>query len=482
MRRKKRLREYLVTGLLFLGLAGVLIVNLGIVIDLPARVYTPAQLEYLDYNRGRSISQVAPTLNIITPEGVSETAILSYVRESRVRAILAARYEEYESVSATVYDLDFRGEYRLVYDGSRDTTVQLYFPFPGNLETLHEVSLQVDGEEPPGVEYTTDGIRWQTVLPAGEEHRIGISYLADGASAFGYRLYHNQRADVDVSITVAGLTGSRVPRSSLPTTAREVTEDGEILTWNYSGLVADRDIHLALPTRQSFAQRMAQMQNELRILARLAPVLVGGFLASLAVVFRLRRVRLQTESYLLAGCGFALFFPLLAFLSGIVGLVPAAIAALLIVSGLMVTFLGRLSGWRGTGWWTALLLVIFLGFFSLGMLTPWQGLLVTSGGLLLVGTFMWLYARRLPDSEAGAPGAPPEVASGREADPQPEEGSPELEAVLHDEPDQDSEPALLAQGAGWESDLAQPGTKSVLQPAAFHCPYCARVLADDYRF
>jgi len=42
-------------------------------------------------------------------------------------------------------------------------------------------------------------------------------------------------------------------------------------------------------------------------------VLVGLFLASLAAVFYLAGVRLRLETYLLSGCGMALFFPLLIF-------------------------------------------------------------------------------------------------------------------------------------------------------------------------
>ena len=43
-----------------------------------------------------------------------------------------------------------------------------------------------------------------------------------------------------------------------------------------------------------------------------------------------------------------------------------------------------------------MLVLVYLGCFSLGTLTPWSGLFVTGGALLLVGAFMLLYARRTP--------------------------------------------------------------------------------------
>jgi hypothetical protein len=470
MQPHRRPRNLLASGILLLGLVGVLILNLFIVIDLPSRVYTTKQLAYLDYNRSRSISQIAPTWNVITAEGIAQPALLSYIRENRVRASLNARYEELDGVSVTVYDLDFRGEYHLVYDGPASTIVELFFPFPDNLETLHEVRLLVDGEEPSEVQYTTGGIHWQAELQPGEERQVLITYQADGANSFAYRLYQGQRSDVDLAITVVGLTGSTVPRTSLPTTSHEATGDGEILTWDYAGLIVDRDVQLTLPARLSFAQRIAGLQDEFRILAGLAPFLVALFLVSLAAVFYLGRVRLGLESYLLAGCGMALFFPLLIFMSGLVDLVPAALIALSLVSGLLLVFLGLTAGWQQARWRASLLLIVFLGFFSLGILTPWQGLMLTSGGLLLVGTLMLLYARRPLAPEPEPP--PPAANVVSEPDPAlpPDEVTPEPEsASVPDEMIPESDPTLL-------SDEIATGL------ADLYCPFCACALADDHNF
>jgi hypothetical protein len=470
MRTQKRPRNMLASGILLVGLVGVLILNFAVVSDLPSRLYTAEQLAYLDYNRSRSIRQVAPSWNIITAEGSAQSAILSYVRENRVRATLYAHFEEQEGVSVTVYDLDFRGEYDVLYDGPLDTTIQLFFPFPGNLETLHEVRLLVDNKEPPGVQYTTSGVSWQAILRPGEERQIEITYQADGANSFAYGLYHGERSDVDVAIAVVGLAGSTVPATSLPATGHEATGEGESLSWDYAGLIIDRDIQLTLPARLSFAQRIAALQDDFRVLAGLAPLLVALFLASLAAVFYLAKVRLRLETYLLSGCAMALFFPLLIFLSGIVGLIPAAVLAVVLVSGLLLVFLSLTSGWRQVRWRLGLLLIIFLILFSLGILTPWRGLMLTGGGLLLVGTLMLLYARRPPPLESEPSSA--SAHSDSEPDPGPPTSGvpPESESTLQDGAViPESEPSLL------------PG-EVTSDTASFYCPYCACMLVDEYRF
>ncbi|MBN1955148.1 MAG: zinc ribbon domain-containing protein [Anaerolineae bacterium] len=444
-------RALLVNGILVAGLVAMLIAYLVVVADLPTRVYTEAQMDFLAYNEGRIVTQGAPTWNLVLEDDETAAAILP-VQQSLVRATLDARFEEQDNVSVTVYDLGFRGQYRLTYPGPSPTaTVGLFFPFPNNLETLHEVQFLVDGAEPLGVNYSTGGIHWQTVLEAGEERQIEISYRANGADSFTYALSQNQRSDVDVVIAVQGLTGSEVPRFSLPATDSSAEGGGETFAWQYAGLIASRNIHLTLPARLSFAQRVAQLQDDFFTLASLAPFLVALFLVCLAGMLRLGNLRLRLEGYLLAGCGLAFFYPLLTFLSGLVDVVLAAVVALVAVSALQLLFFGLTLGWRKTWWRAGLLLLVFLGFFSLGTLLPWSGLLVTCGGLLLIGAFMLLYARR----PAGPEPAPPALPVASPAPPPPPVASPVPSPKPPEPP-----PAAPAR----------------------HCPHCGRGLADDHRF
>jgi hypothetical protein len=462
---KNLIRSLLVSGLLFVVLIGLLMTYFAVVSDLPAQVYTRRQREYLSYNYQRSVAQQAPVLNVLKVEeqtvqaGEQIQAAILPGRDSWVRATLVARYEEQEGVSATIYDLDFQGKYQLVHASPTTSTVELFFPFPNNLETLHDVEFLVDGAEPPQVQFTTQGISWQTVLQAGEEHEIVISYKADGANSFTYGLPRNQRSNMDIVIRVVGLTGSQIPRAFLPYTANEVDGDGETFAWKYTGLIADRDIKLTLPTQLSFTQRLAQLQDEyFRTLAGLAPFLVSLFLISLFGVFHLSGVRLQLEGYLLIGCGLALFYPLFTFLSGMVGITLAGILALPLISSLLLVFLGLALGWRQVWWQVGSLLFIFLGVFSLGMLTPWRGLLLTSGGLLLIAIFMLLYARYRSTITESEP-VPPSV----EDDSALESALPAAEVVTEPEP---------------------VPTPDEPQPELAHryCPYCAYELKEDYSF
>jgi len=403
----KSTRTILGNAVLLAALLGVLIVYPFIASDLPSRLYTSAQKAFITQNYSRSINQFAPAWNFVQQDGAIVPTILP-VRESRVRATLVAHYEEQERLSVTLYDLDFHAEYLLINPDWEITTIELFFPFPSNLETLHDVEFLVDGEEPQNANFSTGGIIWQAELEKGEQNRITISYKADGATSFTYGLIHDQRSDVDVVITVAGLTGSSVSDASLPPTANVVSTGSETFTWDYDSLIANRDIQLTLPTRLSFVQRVTYLQDDFRALAAIAPLLVGLFLVSMAGILQLSGTRLGLQGYLLIGCGMALFYPLLTFSSGLIDVLLAAPLVMLLISALLLNFLRLLPGWREIRWRASWLILIFLGVFSLGMLTPWRGLFLSGGGLLLIGVFMLAYTTRsLPEEPEPIPARQP---------------------------------------------------------------------------
>ena len=471
----KRISQLLVPLILGIGLISVLVTYAVVVEDLPSRIYTPVQHAFLSYNRGRMIVQEAPMVNYLSADGVIVPATLM-VNEHTVRATLIGRYEERDCVSATAYDLDFRGEYHLAHSGSPNSLVEWLFPFPANLETLHDVRLLVDDREPVGVDYSTQGIRWTAQLEAGEERNVVISYRAEGSSSFSYSLPRELRVDVDVIATVEGLVGSESPRGFLrPTSAKELQE-GELFAWTYENLIADRDIQLALPVQLSFAQRVAQLQDDFRALSRLAPVLVLAFLAALAALFRLSDVRLQPEVYLMAAFGLALFFPLLTFSSGLVDIPVAATLSLILAFTLLIAFLGRVAGGGRVRWRIGLLLLVFLGFFSIGTLTPWRGLSHTAGGVLLVALFMVLLSRRPADRGlfAQAPHEPhppkPLSVAG--------ESGPE-DDILNDEFRPEPEPPAAQSSYEPEHEEA---IVTVTEPAGLFCPFCGNQLGEAYHF
>lgn len=471
----------LLAGLLFIG--GLIMANLMGVNMLEDQIYTQAQQELLSYTNSRIITQAPVTTNfLLSSSGApglapadEEATILPAsfsVWENSVQATLRGRFEEQEGISSTLYDLDFVSDYHLQHSPTGvTTTLELIFPFPANLETLSDVQFEVDGAEPLDVQYTPQQIRWLATLEPGDAHDIRIRYQADGANSFSYGLSQNRRTNqLDVTIAVEGLAGSEVLQHSLPTTAVTPSASaGETFVWQYDNLVANRDIHLALPQQLSFAQRVAALQDNFTTLAAMAPFLVLLFLGALAVILHNEGKTLEWPGYLLIGSGFLLFYPLLTFLSAVIGGFAASLIAFALVLVILAGFLWLLTRDRKIVQWMVWLLFIFLAVISLGVLLPFRGLLWVSGGVMLVGTLMAVYARRPLQPEVIM--APSEAFIKPEAEPD----------VLHTE--WVTSPESLA---AEEQQIEEPETRAVVQATPFlahlHCPQCGRPQAKDYIF
>ena len=307
-------------------------------------------------------------------------------------------------------------------------------------------------------------------MEPGDSFDVTISYSAAGANSFAYSLMHNQRTDIDITVDVIGLEGSEIAKGTLPASIETVTENGEHWVWHYDGLIADRDIRLNLPEKLNYAQRVAAKQSDYRMLGAAAPWLVGLFIISLGMVLRLDNIRLRLESYLLMGFGMALFFPLLTFFSGALPQTVAAVLAFIIVAGLLLVCVKRAVGGKNIVLQTGILLVVFLGLFALGIVSSWRGIMLTSGGVILVGLFMLLYARKAILPEPPTP-APIEEAITEEA---------EIESDA--EMDDEKESELVKQVVVLPTPVPEPMVEVDSELTHSHCPYCARALEEDYAF
>lgn len=403
-------------------------------LELSSYVYTQPQRDFISSNERLNLSQMSPVWNWISPGGESVPAELTDWT-THIQATLRSRYEEYAGVSATVYALDFQSVYSFTYPGpALTTTAEFIFAFPGNLDTLNNVDFQVDGRPAEGVTYSAQNITWRTTLNAGAAHQIAIQYRANGASSFSYSLSRNQRSNVNITLVVLGPAGSQAPRQTLPPTDVVREAGSETFVWRYPNLIPTRDLQIDLPQRLSFTQRVAALQDSFSTLALLAPFAIGLCLISLAALLHGAGLRLRLTAYLLAGCSLGLFYPGLTFLSGLAGIVWAAPLAWLLTTALVLGLLGLAAGWRQTWWRGAWVLFICQGIVTVGILTPWSGPLLTLSGLLLLGTFIAVYARRLI--------APPP-------------------AIAPAEPTAPDTPA---------------------PPASHHCPRCGRALAADHAY
>ena len=71
MKTRKAIWKVVRSALMVFGIIALLGVYIFTVSDLPSRVYTDTQREFLAYNQLRSIQQIAPTLEFKLGDGIS---------------------------------------------------------------------------------------------------------------------------------------------------------------------------------------------------------------------------------------------------------------------------------------------------------------------------------------------------------------------------------------------------------------------------
>jgi hypothetical protein len=468
----KRISPSIVLGLILLSLIVAFVAVVG---NLRTQVYTPTQRHFIEENTYKNIAQRGVEVNFVAPAGALMPAFIGAL-DNHIIAVLDVRYEDREGVTLTFYDLDFVGLYRIANTAqamSSETqagevpastiTAELFFPFPGTADMLHNVQFLVDGKEPADAQYSLQGIRWQTTLNPEEKREIEVRYKAKGVGSFAYSLDHNRRIrDLDAEIKVRGVAGTEVPNHALAPSAHTPSEDGDVFSWQYQGLIADQDIAIELPARLSLSQKVEKMSPFFAGLSFLAPALMAAFLACLAMALRLSEVRLRLEHYLLMGLGFFLFYPLLIFLASVLGLTAAAVLSLLVIGGLILVFLRKVETSSQPWVCAAFLIIVFLGLFSLGLLTRWRGLLLTVGGILLVGFFMQLAARLKVKEPSSPTPAPLE-----------EEGTMIVETAA------EAEAKTEVKEAVEEEDSVTQAAEETFDK---FCPRCGRGLLPDYTF
>lgn len=424
-RTAKPLRLGCISIILIAILLGMMAGLIGLTAQMPRRVYTPGQQQWLAYNSRLRVDQSPPVVNSL---GYASSAVSLFdssrrgvvppvvpkpvaigARESHITADINVRYKDYEGATVTAYDLRFAATYLVANpDAQQPTTLEINFPFPQTAAVLSDVTFEVDGVEPPTVTYSMEGIHWTGVIDPGQECKIDVRYRAEGVGSFGYGVPSSQRMkDFDLRVTVHGAQETKIPESALAPTERQDAADETVLSWRYLNTITNRNVQVELPARPrlGFAERVEQMGEFFVQLALAAPLLTVLFLLGWLAATRLESLSVAHEHTVLLGIGFFLFYPLFIILAGFVDLSLAFAISVVVAGALVVGYGVRLIGGRLVAIYIIPLLIVFYGLLTRGLTeSHYLGMMLAISGVMLVALFMWrLSCRRPPMAASAAP-------------------------------------------------------------------------------
>jgi hypothetical protein len=405
MKTRTSLRPGCLSIVLILILLGMMVGSIGLTSQLPRRVYTTEQQEWLALNNQLRVRQSAPEMNYSPFSALGDKSFVIPkpaalgARESHITADMNVRYKEKNGATVTAYDLRFAAAYLIANpDAQHPITLEMNFPFPLTAAVLSEVTFVVDGVEPPGVTFSMPGINWKAVLDPGQERKVEVRYRAEGVGSFAYDVPQSQRMrDFDLRVTIRGAHEITLPESALEPTERQNGDNETVLSWRYLNTLTNRNVQVELPARPrlAFAQRVEQLGPFFLQLALAAPVLTALFLLLWLAFTRLESPRVAHEHTALLGIGFFLFYPLFIFLAAFVELSLAWALALIVAGALVVGFSVRLLGGRLATIYLIPLLIIFYGLLARGLTEPrYLGLMLVISSVMLLALAMWRLSNR----------------------------------------------------------------------------------------
>jgi predicted RNA-binding Zn-ribbon protein involved in translation (DUF1610 family) len=424
----KSLRPGCLSIVLILILLSMMVGLIGLTVQLPHRVYTTEQQQWLSSNAARQVNQSPPEMyyNSLLADrdsklpAVPAKPVAFGARESHITADMDVRYKDHEGATVTAYDLRFAATYLIVNpDAQHAITMEMNFPFPQTAAVLSEVTLAVDGTEPPGVTYSMQGINWKTVLDPAQERKVEVHYRAAGVGSFGYGVPQSQRmSDFDLRVTIRGAQKINIPESALEPTDRQdppqSAANETVLSWRYLNTITNRNVQVELPAlpRLAYAQRVEQLGQFFMQLAVAAPLLTMLFLLCWLAAMRLESLRVAREHLVLLGIGFFLFYPLFIFSASFMDLPLAFVVSLVVAGTLVVGYVVRAIGKQMVTIYLVPLLIVFYCLLTRGLTAPrYLGLMLVISAVVLAALYMWRVSRhKLLAAETSAPVEDEQVA------------------------------------------------------------------------
>ncbi|MCA9382194.1 hypothetical protein KC660_02180 [Candidatus Dojkabacteria bacterium] len=324
------------------------------------------------------------------------------------------------------YKTEFSAKYILKNSSDKTSLVAFEFPFPSNTSNteISNARMFVDGEEvmnakskvrtsttgayyedypsykPPV--YNSDGLKWEGDVEANGQRVIEVSYNTVGLSTFTYDGIENPKGSQDFkfNVKINGIRSYDVI-SGLSVDQRNFGDNNVELVWDKTDLYSSPSVSVAIGDKLNPASQVS------KVYLIMVPLYIAFAAIILFLAYRFGK-RLSLFDLFLITVLFILFFPFFHYLASFtidptmdvfssfasVGtfsmpLFGAFAIAWLIIGGLILYLLAKLSGKRFALKYAVPVVVLFLAFFPLVVTVPeYSMLLVLFGVIALVAIVM----------------------------------------------------------------------------------------------
>jgi len=308
------------------------------------------------------------------------------LEQSRVTVGLALKHRLKGLSWYSTYGADFSGAYRVTNTGRDPREVFVHFTLPSGQALFDGFSATLNGED-ISQNLTNSALTVSRSLSPGEVLDLEVAYRSQGLDQWTYALPKDVSQVNDFLLTMrTNFRRIDFPANTLAATSRHEDGDGWALTWQYSSLLSNLGIGMAMPAHLQPGDLVGRITF-------FAPVALLFYFFLLLILTVHRQIELHPMNYFFLAAAFFAFHLLLAYTVDHIDIHLAFVLSAAVSIFLVVSYLRIVAGMRFALKEAGLLQFIYLvGFSYTFFLEGYSALCVTVASIVTLYVVMQLTA------------------------------------------------------------------------------------------
>lgn len=258
----------------------------------------------------------------------------------------------------STYRVEFTGEYLIKNPADEEREYTFTYRFPSNDGIYDNFELAVDRILVDDLTPTNGAVTRTITLAPGQAARVNVSYGSQVLDEWWYVFGANVAQVRNLKLTMlTDFDDIDFPDDAISPTAKEKTDDGWKLTWEYSNLISGVQIGMVMPSKLNpgpFVSRVSFF----------VPVSLFLFLFFMFMITTLREIKIHPMNYFFVSAAFFAFHLLLAYLVDHIDIYAAFSISAVVSILLVISYMRLVVGMRFALIETGLAQLVYLVAFS----------------------------------------------------------------------------------------------------------------------
>jgi len=308
----------------------------------------------------------------VTKREIATDSPPAFLESSDIRVELGLDHRKKGLLWYSTYQVIFDGTYSVTNHYDTVGEFRFVYSFPTARGVYDSFVVEVDGSPVDNLEPSSGKVVEDFLLKPGQTRRIRLAYKSQGLDEWWYVLgsdvsqVRNFRLQMETDFADIDF-----PQNSMSPTEKASTENGWLLTWQYSNLISSIQIGMDLP----------QKLNPGPFIKRLnffAPVSLFLFFFLIFMISAIKRIQIHPMNYFFLAAAFFSFHLLLAYLVDHLDLHVSMALSALVSMFLVISYMRLVVGIKFALLETGISQFVYLILFSYAfLLEGFTGLTIT---------------------------------------------------------------------------------------------------------